>query len=221
MGGRPRCGRAGGLFLFAPGGDEVRELLQRELDVDDDDVYLTFGPLDLGGLWSVHELDRADLKDPVYLPVTPAAFMPGEEGKPDLFEAIRSRDVLVHHPYESFAATVEEFVREAAADPQVLAIKLTLYRTSGDSAIVRLLVRAAERGKQVAALVELKARGDEQANIEWARALEEAGVHVVYGTIPMASAGTCTSGPATTTRRPRSCTTILACSRPTRTSAPI
>jgi polyphosphate kinase len=180
---RRRFRRAVRLELDADASDEVRELLQRELDVDDEDVYLGVGPLDLGGLWSVHALDRADLKDPVYLPVTPAEFLPSEDEKTDVFEAVRSRDVLVHHPYESFAATVEEFVREAAADPNVLAIKLTLYRTSGDSAIVRSLIRAAERGKQVAALVELKARGDEQANIEWARALEEAGVHVVYGLV--------------------------------------
>jgi len=180
---RRRFRRAVRLELDADASDEVLELLQRELDVDDDDVYLHSGPLDLGGLWLVHELDRPDLKDPVYVPVTPQAFMPGEEGTTDVFEAIVNHDVLVHHPYESFAATVEEFVRQAAADPHVLAIKLTLYRTSGDSAIVRYLIRAAERGKQVAALVELKARGDEQANIEWARALEEAGVHVVYGLV--------------------------------------
>jgi polyphosphate kinase len=180
---RRRFRRAVRLELDADASEEVRELLQRELDVDDEDVYLGVGPLDLGGLWSVHALDRADLKDPVYLPVTPPEFLPGEDEQADVFQAVRSRDVLVHHPYESFAATVEEFVREAAADPNVLAIKLTLYRTSGDSAIVRSLIRAAERGKQVAALVELKARGDEQANIEWARALEEAGVHVVYGLV--------------------------------------
>jgi polyphosphate kinase len=180
---RRRFRRAVRLELDADTSDEVRELLQRELDVDDDDMYFQVGPLDLGGLWAVHDLDRADLKDPVYVPVTPSAFLPGDEDRTDLFDAIRARDVLVHHPYESFAATVEEFVRQAASDPRVLAIKITLYRTSGDSAIVRYLIRAAERGKQVAALVELKARGDEQANIEWARALEEAGVHVVYGLV--------------------------------------
>ena len=180
---RRRFRRAVRLELDADTSDEVRDLLVRELDVEDDDVYLSVAPLDLGGLWAVHALDRPDLKDPVYTPVTPPAFVVDDDERVDVFSVMRQRDVLVHHPYESFAASVEEFVRQAAADPHVLAIKLTLYRTSGDSAIVRYLIRAAERGKQVAALVELKARGDEQANIEWARALEEAGVHVVYGLV--------------------------------------
>jgi polyphosphate kinase len=131
----------------------------------------------------VHALNRPDLKDPVYVGVTPPALSVDDDERVDLFAVLRERDVLVHHPYESFAASVEEFVRVAASDPSVLAIKVTLYRTSGDSPIVRSLIRAAERGKQVAVLVELKARGDEQANIEWARALEEAGVHVVYGLV--------------------------------------
>src|SRR5262249_30010761 len=113
---RRRFRRAVRLELDADASDEGRELLQRELDVDDEDVYLGLGPLDLGGLWPVHGLDRADLKDPVYLPVTRPEFMPGEDEQAGLFEAIHSRDVLVHHPYESFVATVEEFVRQAAAD---------------------------------------------------------------------------------------------------------
>jgi polyphosphate kinase len=180
---RLRFRRAVRLELDADTSDEVRDLLRRELDVDDDDIYLAAGPLDLGGLWAVHALDRPDLKDPVYTPVTPPAFVVKDDEHVDVFKVLSERDVLVHHPYESFAASVEEFVRQAAVDPLVLAIKLTLYRTSGDSPIVRYLIRAAERGKQVAALVELKARGDEQANVEWARALEEAGVHVVYGLV--------------------------------------
>ena len=180
---RRRFRRAVRLELDADTSDEVRDLLVRELDVEDDDVYRSVAPLDLGGLMAVYGLDRPDLKDPAYTPVTPPAFVVDEDERVDVFSVLRERDVLVHHPYESFAASVEEFVRQAAVDPLVLAIKLTLYRTSGDSPIVRYLIRAAERGKQVAALVELKARGDEQANIEWARALEEAGVHVVYGLV--------------------------------------
>ncbi|MGI8664008.1 MAG: RNA degradosome polyphosphate kinase [Acidimicrobiales bacterium] len=180
---RRRFRRAVRLELDDSATDEVRELLQRELDVDDDDVYLSSGPLDLGGLRAVHALDRGDLKDPPYLPVTPKRLEPDDDGRTRMFRVLRKGDVLVHHPYDSFATTVEEFVRQASMDKKVLAIKLTLYRTSGDSPIVRSLIRAAERGKQVAALVELKARGDEQANIEWARALEEAGVHVVYGLV--------------------------------------
>jgi polyphosphate kinase len=179
---RRRFRRAVRLELDADTPDEVRELLQRELDVGDDDVYLHAGPLDLGGLWAVHALDRPDLKDPTFSPISPPD-LASTDGDRDLFSVLRDGDVLVHHPYDSFTGTVEEFIRRASGDPNVLAIKLTLYRTSDASPIVHALVRAAERGKQVAVLVELKARGDEQANIEWARTLEEAGVHVVYGLV--------------------------------------
>jgi polyphosphate kinase len=179
---RRRFGRSVRLELDAATSDEVRELLQRELDLADDDVYCSPAPLDLGGLWSVYGLDRPDLKDDLYLPVTSSRLVDGDEPA-DLFAVIRRGDILLHHPYDSFRTSVEELVRQAAADPSVLAMKMTLYRTSGDSPIVKSLIRAADDGKQVAVLVELKARFDESANIEWARALEEAGVHVVYGLI--------------------------------------
>lgn len=178
---RRRFGRAVRLEVDTQMTGHVRELLQRELDLDDDDVYELIGPLDLGGLWSLLELDRPDLKDDPWTPVTQSRLLPADDEPVNFFDRIRDGDLLVHHPYDSFATSVEEFIRQASIDPQVLTIKLTLYRTSGDSPIVRSLIRAAERGKQVAALVELKARFDEAANIEWARALEEAGVHVTYG----------------------------------------
>jgi polyphosphate kinase len=180
---RRRFGRAVRLEIDTAMSDEVRELLQRELDVADDDVYLHTAPLDLGGLWAVHGLDRPDLKDPPYQRVTPARLSMTDGERADVFSAVRRGDLLVHHPYESFRTTVEEFVRQASTDPHVLALKMTLYRTSGDSPIARSLIRAAEQGKQVAVIVELKARFDEGANIEWARQLEEAGVHVTYGLI--------------------------------------
>jgi polyphosphate kinase len=179
---RRRFGRSVRLELDAATSQEVRDLLQRELDLADDDVYFSAAPLDLGGLWSVYGLARPDLKDDGYQPVKPDRLVNDDEPA-DLFAAIRRSDILVHHPYESFRASVEELVRQAAVDPHVLALKMTLYRTSGDSPIVKSLIRAAEDGKQVAVLVELKARFDESANIEWARALEEAGVHVVYGLV--------------------------------------
>jgi polyphosphate kinase len=180
---RRRFGRAVRLEIDAATSQEVRDLLQRELDVDDDDVYVSVAPLDLSGLWSVHGLDRPDLKDPPYTRVTPAPLGSENGERADVFAAVRRGDLLVHHPYESFRTTVEEFVRQASVDPKVLALKMTLYRTSGDSPIARSLIRAAEQGKQVAVIVELKARFDEGANIEWARALETAGVHVAYGLI--------------------------------------
>ena len=140
--------------------------------------------LDLTGLPGIAELDRPDLKSPPWTPVTPPRLVPPDEDEPaDVFAAIRAGDILVHHPYESFAASVERFIAQAADDPEVLTIKMTLYRTSGDSPIVRDLIRAAERGKQVVVLVEIKARFDEEANIVWARKLEQAGAHVVYGLV--------------------------------------
>jgi polyphosphate kinase len=183
---RRRFGRAVRLEVDESITDEVRTLLTRELDLQPDDVYDVAGPLDLTALWVVYNLDRSefkDLKEEPFVPVRPAR-LSGPEGEPlNVFSAIRQGDILVQHPYESFAESVEAFITQASRDPDVLAIKQTLYRTSGDSPIVRALIRAAEQGKQVAALVELKARGDEAANIGWARALEEAGVHVVYGLV--------------------------------------
>jgi polyphosphate kinase len=180
---RRRFGRAVRLEVDASITDEVRTLLTRELDLQPEDVYEVAGLLDLTALWVVYNLDRPELKEEPFAPVTPARLASTDGERIDVFAAIRQGDILVQHPYESFAESVEEFVTQASRDPDVLAIKQTLYRTSGDSPIVRALIRAAERGKQVAALVELKARGDEAANIGWARALEEAGVHVVYGLV--------------------------------------
>ena len=162
---------------------EVLELLLRELDLEGQDVYLTPGLLDLGALWALHALDRPELKQEPWVPVTQPRLTDGD-GPPDLFSVLRAGDVLVHHPYDSFSSSVEAFVEQAAHDPAVLAIKQTLYRTSTqESPIIRALIRAAELGKQVVALVELKARFDEEANIAYARELEQAGVHVVYGVV--------------------------------------
>ncbi|MCU0311057.1 MAG: RNA degradosome polyphosphate kinase [Acidimicrobiales bacterium] len=178
---RRRFGRAVRLEVEAGVSDEVLDLLKRELDLVDADVYRCDGPVDLGGLWAVRGLDRPDLEDPPWSPITQPRLRPVDDEPVDLFSVIRKGDVLVHHPYESFSTSVEDFIHQASIDPKVLAIKLTLYRTSSDTSIITSLVRAAERGKQVAALVELKARFDEKKNIGWARELEKAGVHVVYG----------------------------------------
>jgi polyphosphate kinase len=162
--------------------ESMLELLLRELDVDPGDVVQVPGLLELSSLWQIYSVDRPALKDPPFVPATPPAF--GERETPkSIFSTLRDGDVLVHHPYDSFSTTVQRFIEQAAADPNVLAIKQTLYRTSGDSPIVNALIDAADSGKQVVALVEIKARFDEQANIKWARALEQAGVHVVYGLI--------------------------------------
>jgi polyphosphate kinase len=162
----------------------VLDLIVSELEVSDAEVFHLPGPLDLTGLHGIADLDRAELKFPAFVPQTHPHLAEVESASPaDMFVAISQRDVLVHHPYDSFATSVQRFIEQAAADPHVLAIKQTLYRTSGDSPIIDALVDAAEAGKQVLVLVEIKARFDEQANIRWARKLEEAGCHVVYGLV--------------------------------------
>ena len=162
--------------------EHMLELLLRELDVHPGDVIQVPGLLDLSSLWQIYDVDRPALKDPAFVPATNPAFADRETPK-SIFATLREGDVLVHHPYESFSTSTQRFIEVAAADPNVLAIKQTLYRTSGDSPIVRALIEAAAAGKQVVALVEIKARFDEQANIRWARALEQAGVHVAYGLV--------------------------------------
>jgi polyphosphate kinase len=164
-------------------GAEVLELLVRELELTMDDVTFHRAPLDLSFLWQLLELDRPDLKDEPWPAVTAGRIVAAEETDRPIFDVMRHRAVMVHHPYESFASSVEAFISQAADDSKVQSIKMTLYRAGGDSAIIRSLIRAAERGVQVAVLVELKARFDEANNVQWARQLERAGVHVVYGMV--------------------------------------
>jgi polyphosphate kinase len=164
--------------------EDMRDILRRGLGLGDRETYEVRGMLDLTSLWQLADLERPDLRTAPWVPVVPARLQPLDEEKPaDAFAVIRAGDLLVHHPYESFSASVERLVEQAADDPDVLAIKQTLYRTSLDSRVVHHLVRAAEHGKQVVVLVEIKARFDEQANIEWARKLEQSGAHVVYGLV--------------------------------------
>jgi polyphosphate kinase len=181
---RRKFGEAVRLEVDTTMSDEVLDVLLRELELPSAAVVTIDGPLDLTGLWDVYALDRPELKDEVWAPRTETRLVATEDQPVDMFKVLAAGDVLVHHPYDSFTTSVEAFVRQAAADPNVLAIKQTIYRTAGsESSIVRALIHAAREGKQVVALVELKARFDEQANIERARALEEAGVHVVYGLV--------------------------------------
>ena len=205
----------------------VLELLVSELGVNPSEVVQLPGPLDLTCLWTLVGLDRGDLKEPPFVPKTNRELAEVETAaEPDVLDAMREKEVLLHHPYDSFSTSVQRFLEQAAADPQVLAIKQTLYRTSGDSPIIDALVDAAEAGKQVLALVEIKARFDEQANIKWGRKLERAGVHVVYGLVGLKThcklsmvvrddgdvlRRYSTSEPATTTPRPRGCTRISGC----------
>lgn len=164
--------------------EETIELLKEELDITDDEVYVLSGPLDLGGLFGLGKIQRPELKYSTHVPVTAAPFRTSDgDEHPDMFRQIARRDILVQHPYESFSTSVQAFLEQAAHDPNVLAIKQTLYRTSGDSPIIDALIEAAEAGKQVLAMVEIKARFDEQNNITWGKKLEKAGVHVVYGLV--------------------------------------
>jgi polyphosphate kinase len=180
---RRRFGPPVRLEVAASISDHVLELLVRELDMDAHDVMRIPALLDLSSLWQVYtDTDRPDLKDRPFVPATHPQFAEGEVPR-SVFARLRDNDILVHHPYHSFSTSVQRFIEQAAADPNVLAIKQTLYRTSGDSPIVDALVAAAEAGKQVVVLVEVKARFDEQANIGWARMLERAGCHVVYGMV--------------------------------------
>lgn len=191
-------GSAVRLELYASTPEAVRSMLQRELELEDQDIYEVEGLMGMGDLMALMGLPFPELKDSPWNAVVPPRLR-AEKGKSedlsgnyglmtdlatdgvDIFKVIRQGDLLLHHPYHSFSATVQRFILQAAQDPDVLAIKMTLYRTSGDSPILQALMTAAENGKQVAVLVELKARFDEENNITWARKLEQTGVHVVYG----------------------------------------
>ncbi|WP_462186119.1 MULTISPECIES: RNA degradosome polyphosphate kinase [unclassified Frankia] len=180
---RRRFGPAVRLEVDADIDDDLLILLMRELEITEREVHRVAGLLDLSTLWALYDLDRPELRDTPRVPITHPRLTTDEGETPDFFSVLREGDVLVHHPYDSFTTSVQRFIEQAAADPHVLAIKQTLYRTSGDSPIVDALIAAAEAGKQVVVLVEIKARFDESANIRWARELERAGCHVVYGLI--------------------------------------
>ncbi|MDQ3908373.1 MAG: polyphosphate kinase 1 [Acidobacteriota bacterium] len=173
-----RFGKAVRLEVSATMPREMVDYLAAELEVDPDDIYTVEGPLGMGDLMQLYSLDRPDLKDEPLRPTVPAVFEDAES----VFDVVRARDVLLHHPYTSYS-TVIDFMNEAARDPEVVAVKMCLYRTGANSPIPEALIEASARGKQVTALVELKARFDEEANIEWAKRLEQAGVHVVYGVL--------------------------------------
>ena len=178
---RRRFGNAVRLEIGTSSGDSIRTLLRDELQIEDADIYVEKAFLAMRDLWALMKLQRPELRFDGFSPVVPARVTNRSGDEVDLFEVLRTRDLLVHHPYESFAASTQELIIRAAKDPDVVAIKMTLYRTSTDSPIVRALMSAAEAGKQVAVLIELKARFDERANIAWAKKLEQSGVHVTYG----------------------------------------
>jgi polyphosphate kinase len=177
---RARFGEVTRLEVSESMSQEMRERLQQGLRVSDDVLYPLDGMLDLADVGELWQLDRPDLKNEPWVPVARPPWN-SIESATEQFAAIRSGELLVHHPYDSFASSFESYVDRAAADPDVIAIKSTVYRTSDDTPLVPALIDASERGKQTVCLVEIKARGDERRNIEWSRALEQAGVHIVYG----------------------------------------
>jgi polyphosphate kinase len=189
---RRRFGEVVRLEVDAAMSPRIRDWLRESLEIDDRQIYVVEGLLDMADLWDVAGLGAfSELRDPPHVGVTHPRLR-GEDGQDaDVFAEIRDGDLLVHHPYDSFATSVERFVRQAVEDPNVLAIKQTVYRTSADSPLVPSLIEAAERGKQAVCMVELKARFDERANIRWAKKLEEAGVHVVYGLPALKSHAKC------------------------------
>src|ERR687897_531768 len=179
---RRRFGEVVRLEISSSMDPDMRTYLVEQLAIEETQVIDVDGLLDLDDLWSLYGVEgHRELRDPPWTPVTQPAFADQDDGRADVLAAMRAGDLLVHHPYDSFASSVERLIQQAVADPDVLAIKMTVYRTSDDSELVPSLIRAAERGKQAVCLVELKARFDERQNIEWARALEEAGAHVVHG----------------------------------------
>jgi polyphosphate kinase len=188
---RRRFGRAVRLEVEAGMSAEMVGLLVRELELDHSDVSFHATLLDLTALFQLAALDRPGLKDQPWPPVTAGRIVAADEAERSMFSVIRERPLLVHHPYESFASSIESFIARAADDPKVQSIKMTLYRAGGDSPIARSLMRAAERGVQVAVLVELKARFDEATNVGWAKALERSGVHVVYGLVGLKTHAKC------------------------------
>jgi polyphosphate kinase len=188
---RRRFGRAVRLEVQAGMSAEIVELLVRELDLEPGDVSYHATMLDLTCLMQLTGVDRPDLKDTPWPPVTAGRIVAADDAERSIFSVIRERPLLVHHPYESFASSVESFIAQAADDPKVQSIKMTLYRAGGDSPIARSLMRAAERGVQVAVLVELKARFDEATNVSWAKTLERSGVHVVYGLVGLKTHAKC------------------------------
>ena len=229
---RARFGEVTRLEVSESMSQAMRERLQQGLRVADDLVYPLDGFLDLADLAELSKLDRPDLKNEPWLPVARPPWNSIESAS-EQFTAIRAGDLVVHHPYDSFASSFESYVNRAAVDEEVIAIKSTVYRTSDDTPLVPALIDASERGKQTVCLVEIKARGDERRNIEWSRALEQAGVHIVYGfpglkihakatLVVRREAGGCaatsTSAPATTPPSPHAPTRTSASSRPTRRS---